>query len=242
MPWRQAERFARWFIESIPARLQSLESYIRSTPGFEHWRADGSRQSFVELGPWVLRTLERRIPTEEDIRAMGDLAVLNPNLPERIVRGIRQQPAELQWAYVDQALARSLLVDIGTYTGESIRAQAPKCYWARCSDKNDVDYNMPLLHWPDGITGYNPFRLPAITAARIVDGHADVDGFAKAYERALVHGQREKPSYQKVPQHDGPQAKGRCPRCGFSFARVRVQDGEYCNHCGYLADGASTAV
>jgi hypothetical protein len=39
---------------------------------------------------------------------------------------------------------------------------------------------------------------------------------------------------QSTPQREGTPDRSRCPRCEFSYARVVVEGGIYCNHCGHL--------
>ncbi|HRQ73750.1 MAG TPA: hypothetical protein PLU35_12045 [Phycisphaerales bacterium] len=113
-----ADRFTAWFVDSAPDRVAALESFIVSTPGFEGWRADGSRASFVPIGLWFLATVK---------------ALRTPE------RGL---------VYADRPLARSVSADIGTYMAEALRREGSRCAWERCDDHRDRYHNHPVLVWP----------------------------------------------------------------------------------------------
>ncbi len=114
----EADLFTTWFVESAAVRIAALEAFIAATPGFEGWRADGSRESFERLGPWFLATM-RMLRTPEG----------------------RQ-------VYADRPLARSVSADMGTYMAETLRHEGPRCAWERWDDERDKFHNHPALVWP----------------------------------------------------------------------------------------------
>jgi hypothetical protein len=236
MPWRDAERFTKWFVESAPQRIGTIEELVRSTARFESWRADCSRESFVRLGPWLLETLTRRVPRADDVeKVRAQMTMLNPNLPKPIVEDLQSRPPELKWVFTDEPLARSVLTDIGTYLAECLRKMGPRCKWARCKDKRDMNFNHPLLLWPyEESVGYNPFHAPRKPFVWMTEDPRRTASFADVFDELRVLATFERREHVPVPQRVGKAMTTRCPKCGFGFARVFVQEGIYCNHCGHL--------
>lgn len=235
LPWREAERFTQWFIASIPSRTRALEMLIQRSPELSQWRADLSRESLVPLGSWVVRLLDRRVPNDDDIQAMGGSEILNPELPKYIVDDLKGRPSKAPWVYVDRDAAYSILADIGTYLGECVRAVGPRCRWARCKDKRDTHQNLPLLLWPyEKSVGFSPIGSGIAIASKIIDGRKPPELYAIAFDEMIPLATFQKPIFEPVIKRSGDPINTRCPQCGFGFARVAVLEGSYCNHCGAL--------
>ncbi len=76
LDWRKAEAFLKEFVSRIPSRISALERNVRSTEGFEGWKADGSEESVLALGSWVLKVGRLQPVHPDDVR----LEVYNPDL------------------------------------------------------------------------------------------------------------------------------------------------------------------
>lgn len=176
LDWRQAEAFLKEFVGRIPERIAALESHITSTPGFEHWRADGSGRSFADLGPWLMQVLERRElkPSEKVFVPMNP--ALSPETIERLDESVKSIP---MWDLTPRSEA--LLVDVGMYMADRLHRAFPTTKWIRCKAKHDIWFNFPLLGTVTN-GGFNPIMIPINSASQMFDGQFGPDRFGDAYE------------------------------------------------------------
>ncbi len=185
IPWREADRFLQWLVAQIPERIRALEAFVSSTPRYESWRADSSEHSVAQLAPWFVATIERRPPTPEELANWPKPKILNPDLPPEIVADIMSWPPDVPWVYADLALARSVLLDIGLYMAECLRAIDPEMSWQRTKgDKRDMEYNYPVL--TGRATSFNPFWVPRNILGRVCDGQ-DPAQLVQAYRSYLSY-------------------------------------------------------
>lgn len=223
----EADRFLRTFVASIPERIEALGAFIASTSGFEDWRADGSPASLDAVTPWMLRVLERRRPAEQD-----------PPQPWYVPRAEGGPPPP--WVFADPDLARSVSVDVGMYIASCLQRERPKLRWARAKGKRDMDYNQPVLK--GYCFSFEPYGLMRWTYEAVIRRDPALRSLAAWHAELLERASRQpRPKPVPIPKRDGPVVSSRCPRCGFSFARVGVPEGVYCNHCGHLETGAGAA-
>jgi len=235
MPWQRAEKFTRWFAESAPVRIRTLGGFVQSSPGFEAWRADCSRHSFEVLGVWFLQTVALRHSHKEDARSVPKPKRVGFDEPGPGSQTPQRDTTKVRWEYSDRALARSVLADIGTYMAECLRSAVPTCRWARCKDKKDMNFNQPLLLWPnDPTVGFLAMREPSAAATAMIEGSWTSNGFAEMYEDRLKLARFEPVKVTPIQKRSGLAVAVACPQCGFTFGRVAVAEGKYCNHCGHL--------
>ena len=234
MPWREADKFCKWFIESSSNRVQALEQYVRSTDTFESWRANTSAESFELLGPWFLKTIQTRRISSQEREASSHTYVVTNNLQQAIIRDIQNRPTDAKWTYVDKELARSVIADIGTYMANCLRKSGKHCKWDRCRDKRHMSYNQPLLYWPQSPTGFAVIHEAGAAAYHMAESTVATSQFAQMLSERLVLATYQQAVYIPTVQREGFPDKTRCPKCEFSHARVLVQEGVYCNHCGHI--------
>lgn len=180
LSWLDGKRFMEEIAARVNERIAALELCVRATPGYESWRADGSDESLARLGEWFLVAVPRRAPTPEELELLSGVKVLNPDLPPAIIEDLQRMPTTRSWVYVDDALARSVLLDIGLYMARCLLQIRPDLQWSRSRNKRDMEYNMPVLT-AFGLN-FNPFWVPANTAARMCDGREDHLEFLRAFK------------------------------------------------------------
>lgn len=237
MSWRDADKLCKWFVESMPDRLSALLGFVRDTPGFESWQADYSRESLVPLEHWLIKVLETR-PTAGKKTKPTTITEEMKGEAVPIVRHVQLGTERGEWEYVDEPLARSVVVDVGTYLGECLHYLAPLSIWVRCKDKRNVMHNQPGLQLPQhALTGPDlfPFTTGPICVADALERKKSEDNLADCYDAYLP-----KVTYQKPPppriihKRKGEPLKTPCIKCGFLLGHVQVPQGNYCNHCGHL--------
>lgn len=82
--------------------------------------------------------------------------------------------------------------------------------------------------------GYNPIQAGNVIGHKVIERSKAPDEYARAFVAMKTLATFQKPVYVPVPKRSGEPVTLRCPKCGFSFDRVRVPEGVYCNHCGTL--------
>ena len=186
---RAAKALAQRWAELVPERIRALETHVRSTPGFEQWRPDGTRDSLVPIGSWALRVIKTRPGT------MADLTP--PVFTKKLPNAIKQDLTEMftatppEWMHADNDFAFSVFYDIGAYFGEMLRGHDKSLQWG-CSlgSRNTYDYKTPCLL--NGRSGplWKPMVGPRNCFGQIRDGRAGLrprgpDGFALMYDAKL---------------------------------------------------------
>jgi hypothetical protein len=133
MSAREAESYFNWFMGQLPTRIQVLEQAVRSTPGYQDWRADCTPDSLAQLGEWFCEHVETRERTEEEKEAIYSAS------PE-LLRGMGVGSREL----TNQTF--SLAIDIAMYSGEMLARSIPGSKWAMMrGPRNNISFHQPVL-------------------------------------------------------------------------------------------------
>lgn len=140
LSWREAQAIVDDVADRTPERVEMLERHIRTFAGFSEWTADGSRDSFRQLGPWVMQHTRRRelLPHEKVFEP------LNPTLSEWQIESLQSLYTSMPVRYFTEH-SRGVLCDIGLYIAQCIHMTHPTTKWIRCKCRGDDLFNMPLL-------------------------------------------------------------------------------------------------
>ena len=60
--------YFRWFLDTIPERINELANAVSQTRGFETWQPDYTLASLDLLGEWLAAQVETREQTEEEFQ------------------------------------------------------------------------------------------------------------------------------------------------------------------------------
>jgi hypothetical protein len=155
LPRKELLAYARWFLESIPARVYALQQVVRATPGHDAWSADSSVESLEPLDLWFEKQVEVR-----------------PRSPEELaeIRAGLRFPVDVS----DNTLTYrtlSLAFDIGMYWGLVILENVPGTSWKQelRGGRSNVDYGHVVIRG-NGLAPLNPFDVIRMTALGVVDG------------------------------------------------------------------------
>lgn len=130
-----AKKYFQWFMSAKDERIKILEEAVQSTPGFEHWKADFSKESLYALQPWFESVVEKRALTEEEKKLFmrqynGTIWAKTTNPPE--------------WVVTD--LTRSIEHDVGIYFSEVLIKHNPNLSWGQnLTAKRSPDFNRPVV-------------------------------------------------------------------------------------------------
>jgi hypothetical protein len=192
--WKAADRFLKEFVAFLPERLRRLEAKIRSTPGFETWRADFSPSSLDCLGAWALVGVATRPMTEEE--KASERRQMAEALSEIVGPSILEPGAALpslmqEWRWVDPDTAYTDLVTIAAYTGETLRRALPeaaKAKWRRGNGGKTWDeHNLPLMSRARNETGVSALHDGSgFFINGLMTGRAKPDCFRWEYDRLLT--------------------------------------------------------
>lgn len=155
LPRKELLAYARWFLESIPARVDALRQVVRATPGREAWSADSSVESLAPLGLWF--------ETQVEVR---------PRSPEELaeIRAGLRFPVDVSENTLTYRTL-SIAFDIGMYFGLVILKNVPGTSWKQefRGKKSNVDYGHVVIRG-SGLAPLNPFDVVRMTALGVVDG------------------------------------------------------------------------
>ena len=143
MPKDELRTYHRWFLEEIPERIPELEKAVSETPGYEHWRAEGTRSSLDPLSEWFVGQVETRPRTPEELAEM---------------KGESPFPIDIE---PDELTNRtfSLAMDIGMYLSQVLMKNLPGLRWEHpLGSPKFVDYGQPVLRG-SGRVPLNPVRV-----------------------------------------------------------------------------------
>lgn len=173
--WKKAEASLKDYVSRIPSRIAALEANVRSTAGFEDWRANRTDESFRRLGPWMLKVGRVQPVCPDDVQ----VEVYNPKLHPSTVEFMLELAKRDLTAELTEETA-VIAVDIGIYCGEAVREQCPSLRWRRCKAKCDVNFNYPLLEMKTS-AGQNPIDASCRFTMALLDGREQ----ANEYHRML---------------------------------------------------------
>ena len=143
MPKDELRTYYRWFLVEIPERIPELEKAVSETPGYEHWRAEGTRSSLDPLSEWFVGQVETRPRTPEELAEM---------------KGESPFPIDIE---PDELTNRtfSLAMDIGMYLSQVLMKNLPGLRWEHpLGSPKFVDYGQPVLRG-SGRVPLNPVRV-----------------------------------------------------------------------------------
>jgi hypothetical protein len=169
VPREELRRYFRWFVNNISARVAVLEAAVRSTPGFEAWRADDTRKSFELLGVWFASRIEVRRKTAEELiderRRMGKF--WHPDQPHSDV------------VVTDQVMC--IAHDIGMYFGRSLGTQL-ELPWSQDWAPTSVSYGDPILRGRRSRMSLSPAHILAVHAQKLAKGTDDARRLASLFD------------------------------------------------------------
>lgn len=152
MPPEDLKEYSRWFHSVLPGRTSQLETAVRSTLGFESWRATFDAASLGQLGEWFEREVSTRprSPAEvAEVRIHGLVEEPGPELTNRTF---------------------SLAMDIAFYFAETMRRCHPAVSWKQpLGSRKDADFGQPVLVG-FGKVRLNPVRICVTLAYGIASG------------------------------------------------------------------------
>ncbi len=155
MSEKEAEKFLKWFVKSIPGRIEIFKKTAQNT-GYDPRKLNFSPESLKYLGEWFAKRITSRKLTKNEI--------------EKIESGI---PGHLK-PHVDipkvdlSKETLSLCYDIGMYLGETFRKNVKGLKWDFIKKpKNDIDYHKPVL--VGGKIPVNPIHLVKVFATGLLD-------------------------------------------------------------------------
>jgi len=172
----QSQYYYGWFLGRIPVRIKELENLVRSTPGFESWKAEETPVSLEALGEWFVTAVKRRPRSQaekEDI-----LRTLDPLKPISIQ----------DWTLTAESF--SLSMDIAMYLATVMVRNLPGVHWERVTKpRRQVDVNQPVLFGfkvhtlvPMPPFPFNPVRMIQVLAYKLAEGREDGSSLRRMYD------------------------------------------------------------
>jgi len=161
--------YFNWYINEIPARVQILADYVRSSPEFSGWQENMLVESLDDLGKWFCKQVETRPRSEVEI---SDIRKRAPALFDAV--GIPQD--ELTGKTI------SLAIDIGMYLSQIMQKNVENAKWVqKTTAKRSIDFNLPVLS-TGGRMVFNPTNLMITYAYGIARGTKKPEGLRELYE------------------------------------------------------------
>lgn len=158
----------QWFQEIMPERVAELTSAVKSSPGYEDWKADFSPNSLNAIGEWFTTQMEVRLLTQ------GEIDEFNAKVPYPI-----EQP--------DTELTNrtfSLAIDIGMYLSQVFLKNHPTLKWDQpLGGKRHIDYGQPVLvPFYGGKVPLNPVGMVVGLACGLLKGTRKGKGLREFYD------------------------------------------------------------
>ncbi len=151
MSKQELRAYFAWFLDSIRSRVQILERAVRSTPGYEGWKADYSPESLGPLGDWFTAQVESRPLTEREIAEIRSEQRFPVGVPESDLTN----------------RTFSLAMDIAMYLGQMIVNDHPSLAW-----KQPIGGKRTPDHGEAVIAGFPDRNLPTFNPVRALRGQA----------------------------------------------------------------------
>ena len=137
-----------WFQCILPQRLDQLELVVKTTQGFDAWRADCTVESLDLLGCWFAGQVEMRPRTKDEIQEIAGRLAFPIDVP-------------------DEELTNktfSLAMDVGMYLSKVFFKSYTDIRWDQpFGNKKFVDYGQPVL-MGFGSIPFNPVRMSVTLA------------------------------------------------------------------------------
>ena len=130
MPKAELRSYFSWYLEQIPSRVDALQRLVRESEGRNHWNADRTPASLVDLGAWFADNIEVYPANNNDEDSLSS----EPFVPK---------------IHTDTELTTktlSIAVDIGMYISQILISEIKSLQWAQSlQTKSDIDYGQPVL-------------------------------------------------------------------------------------------------
>lgn len=168
MSSKEAREYFKWFAKQTPKRIAIVERAVRSTPGYETWHADFTRDSLRILGTWFYSHIETR-----------------PRTPEEKEEIYRNAPGWFRvveigdWELTNRTF--SLAMDIGMYVSQVFLKEFPSLKMEMITEPT-VDYQQPALIGFEGNIYFNPVRMLVTHASGLADNTWGPTGLVELYE------------------------------------------------------------
>ena len=164
----EARQYAAWYHEQVSVRTAMLERAMRSTSGFEDWRADETPESLRALGEWFAGQVALRPKSREEIDK------------ERAEAGERWADTVEKHTLTYRTM--SIAYDIGMYLGAVMVRALPQLAWKLIeTGRRNVDYHQPVLVSPGKIVPMNPVALVRVAAWGISRKSRDEESLYELY-------------------------------------------------------------
>jgi hypothetical protein len=153
---KDAKDWYELYVAKIPERLQVLQGYVNSTPGFEAWELGYEPETVRMLERWFIGHVELRLQTTEELEQYY------ASVPERF----KNLPT-IVTTLTDET--NSLVVDMSMYFGEYMRHEDTGLQWNLCvNGKKNVEYQNPVIVG-SGFIPQNPRGLMDVFALKVGD-------------------------------------------------------------------------
>ena len=150
---REVDENFSWFVQQIPVRIEMLQNIV------------GLGANISEFSPQSLTVLGNLLDENVESRHLSDPEILH----ERA-----NSPSWFQDIVPDKVLSErtiSVCVDIGIAFGEMLTKCHSKLSWVfHHKQKNDVNYQQPVIVGFKHKVELNPVRLLSVAACKFADG------------------------------------------------------------------------
>jgi hypothetical protein len=158
--------YFRWFLDSIPERINELANAVSQTPGFETWQPDYTPASLDMLGEWLAAQVEMRGRTEEELQEVKNRSPYPIDTSEKELTN----------------RTFSLAMDTGMYLSQVFLQNHPMLRWDQeFGDKKYVDYGQPVLI-EFGPSPFNPVRMMVTQAYGLVSKNKTGKDLRRVYD------------------------------------------------------------
>jgi hypothetical protein len=148
MSKEELKAYWEWFFQVMPQRIDQLARAVKSTPGFENWEADYTRESLTVLGEWFLHQVDTRKRATREIGEIKSRLTFPIDIPDEELTN----------------RSFSLAMDIGMYFGRVVVKNLPRTRWDQpLKSKDFADFGQPVITG-FGAVPLNPVRI-AVTLA-----------------------------------------------------------------------------
>lgn len=167
MSKKEIGAYYNWFLVIIPERIKILTEAVKTTPGFEKWKADYTVESLDKLGEWFAKNVGTRERTQEEIE-------------KKIAEGFEQSDISKRELTTKTF---SLAVDIGMYLSQVFlkNVKGTEWYLFEKGGKRFIDYGQPVLKG-FGNVPFNPVQICITLAYSLVDKSKTGNRLRELYE------------------------------------------------------------
>lgn len=122
-------QYKDWTVSQIPDRVRQLEGLVKSDPKYSHWLADGSPESLIELGQWMVDSLQTQPLSIAEIEHIESTLVFEVDFQK--------------WDFAD--FSYSIIFDVAMYFSTIFTTKFKNIYWGINGLKRGMYYGKPVL-------------------------------------------------------------------------------------------------